>query len=296
MSSSGRRSDYMLSSRSRLCPSSFIPGSIVRVKLENFVTYDAVEFYPGPHLNMIIGPNGTGKSAIVCAITLGLGWKPAVLGRAKDVASFVKQGHETGFTEIELKGLIGEPNVVVRRIIQRKNNSSEYRLNGKKATSAEVKDAVGQFDIDIANLCCFLPQDKVAEFARMDAPTLLHETEKAAGDSQLYFWHEKLNKLGKEVRVLSDELDKEKKDRDHEQGRNDTLSRDVERYEERRRLEDEVAMLEVRLPFAQYSRARVRYAEAKEVRIKRKAELSALRQANRPLEEKVKEMEKHAAE
>lgn len=50
------------------------PGSIVRVKLTNFVTYTAVEFYPGPSLNMVIGPNGTGKSTLVCAICLGLGW------------------------------------------------------------------------------------------------------------------------------------------------------------------------------------------------------------------------------
>jgi hypothetical protein len=54
------------------------PGSIVRVKLENFVTYTAVEFFPGPSLNMVIGPNGTGKSTLVCAICLGLGWKAKV--------------------------------------------------------------------------------------------------------------------------------------------------------------------------------------------------------------------------
>ena len=54
------------------------PGSIVRVKLTNFVTYTAVEFYPGPSLNMVIGPNGTGKSTLICAICLGLGWGPQV--------------------------------------------------------------------------------------------------------------------------------------------------------------------------------------------------------------------------
>ena len=55
------------------------PGSIVRVKLENFVTYTAVEFSPGPSLNMVIGPNGTGKSTLVCAICLGLGWGAQVI-------------------------------------------------------------------------------------------------------------------------------------------------------------------------------------------------------------------------
>lgn len=58
--------------------SSYVPGSIVRVQLHNFLTYDHVEFRPGPHLNMIIGPNGTGKSSIACAIALGLNWSPSV--------------------------------------------------------------------------------------------------------------------------------------------------------------------------------------------------------------------------
>lgn len=55
------------------------PGAIVRVKLRNFVTYTSVEIFPGPTLNMVIGPNGTGKSTLVCAICLGLGWDPKVV-------------------------------------------------------------------------------------------------------------------------------------------------------------------------------------------------------------------------
>ena len=55
------------------------PGSIIRVKLANFVTYTSVEFFPGPSLNMVIGPNGTGKSTLVCAICLGMGWGAKVI-------------------------------------------------------------------------------------------------------------------------------------------------------------------------------------------------------------------------
>lgn len=56
----------------------FKPGSIVRIKLTDFVTYTSAEFFLGPKLNMVIGPNGTGKSTLVCAICLGLGWGPQV--------------------------------------------------------------------------------------------------------------------------------------------------------------------------------------------------------------------------
>lgn len=52
-------------------------------------TYDDVEFQPGPHLNVIIGPNGTGKSSLVCAMCLGLGSSLSLLGRATQVDFFM---------------------------------------------------------------------------------------------------------------------------------------------------------------------------------------------------------------
>ena len=67
-----------------------------------FRTYDAVEFRPGPYLNVIIGPNATGKSSVVCAICLGLGGKTAFLGRAKDPSDYIKHGQQQAFIEIEL--------------------------------------------------------------------------------------------------------------------------------------------------------------------------------------------------
>jgi predicted ATP-dependent endonuclease of OLD family len=50
----------------------FVDGSIFRVQLHNFLTYNDAEFFPGPRLNLILGPNGTGKSSIVCALCVGL--------------------------------------------------------------------------------------------------------------------------------------------------------------------------------------------------------------------------------
>lgn len=58
--------------------SGYLPGSVVRVKLTNFVTFDSVEFFPGPSLNLVIGPNGSGKSTLVAAMCLGLGGKATV--------------------------------------------------------------------------------------------------------------------------------------------------------------------------------------------------------------------------
>ena len=56
----------------------------------NFRTFDEIEIRPQPHLNLIIGPNGNGKSTVLCAICLVLGGKPVLTGRGKDVSIFFK--------------------------------------------------------------------------------------------------------------------------------------------------------------------------------------------------------------
>lgn len=52
-----------------MATSTFAKGSISRVKLCNFLTYTEVEFHPGPRLNIVMGPNGTGPS-VVLSLTL----------------------------------------------------------------------------------------------------------------------------------------------------------------------------------------------------------------------------------
>ena len=41
---------------------------------------------------------------------------------------------------------------------------------------------VGRLNIQIENLCQFLPQDRVADFAKMNPQELLENTEKAVSD------------------------------------------------------------------------------------------------------------------
>lgn len=88
-------------------------------------------------MNMIIGPNGTGKSTIVCAIALGLGGAPSLLGRAKNIAEFVKTGQDEASISIELKK-VNDRNVVIQRNLKRVNNATSWKLNGKLGTNMFV--------------------------------------------------------------------------------------------------------------------------------------------------------------
>ena len=273
----------------------YVPGSIVRVACENFVTYDAVEFCPGPYLNMIIGPNGTGKSTVVCAIALGLGWKPEILGRAKDVASFVKLGHESGWVEIELQGFPGQENVVIRRVMFRESSSSDWVLNGRAASAKEINDAVVQFHIDIGNLCTFLPQDKVADFARMSPPRLLQETQRISGHPQLIEWHMQLIELGHTLGRLQTRLDQDRHEHDHLEQRNTVLERDVRRYEERQDLEKREALLQLHVLFAKYREAKERYDAARADREEAKGKLRSQMREVEPVERELRSTEEQSS-
>ncbi|KAI0722553.1 P-loop containing nucleoside triphosphate hydrolase protein, partial [Earliella scabrosa] len=182
----------------------FIPGSIVRIQLKNFLTYDYVEFRPGPYLNMIFGPNGTGKSSIACAICLGLNFPPSVLGRAQDLKSFVKNDKQEGHIEIELKGAKGKANLVILRKLSSNSKSAPFFLNGKSASGKEINARMAELNVQVSNLCTFLPQDRVAEFARMTPQQLLRETQRAAGNENLTAWHDTLISSGKELKQIQE--------------------------------------------------------------------------------------------
>jgi ATPase subunit of ABC transporter with duplicated ATPase domains len=95
-----------------LCSSSFlmasqstvpmVPGTILNVRVHNFMQYSDVSFKPGRNLNVIVGPNGAGKSTIVNAICLGLAGKTESLGRGKTAKEFLQTGKEEAEIEVML--------------------------------------------------------------------------------------------------------------------------------------------------------------------------------------------------
>ena len=56
-------------------------GSVLRVRMHNFLTFDDCEVFPGPRLNVILGPNGTGKSSVTHAICLACCGSPATVSK-----------------------------------------------------------------------------------------------------------------------------------------------------------------------------------------------------------------------
>uniref|UniRef100_A0A8I3WDB2 Structural maintenance of chromosomes protein 5 n=1 Tax=Callithrix jacchus TaxID=9483 RepID=A0A8I3WDB2_CALJA len=268
----------------------FVEGSIVRITMENFLTYDICEVSPGPHLNMIIGANGTGKSSIVCAICLGLAGKPAFMGRADKVGFFVKRGCSKGMVEIELFRASG--NLVITREIDVAKNQSFWFINKKSTTQKVVEEQVAALNIQVGNLCQFLPQDKVGEFAKLSKIELLEATEKSIGPPEMHRYHCELKNFREKEKQLETSCKEKTEYLQKMVQRNERYKQDVERFYERKRHLDLIEMLEAKRPWVEYENVRQEYEEVKLVRDRVKEEVRKLKEGQIPMTRRIEEMER----
>jgi ABC-type polysaccharide/polyol phosphate transport system ATPase subunit len=69
-------------------------GILESVTCTNFMCHGYLEVTLGPLINFIIGHNGSGKSAVLTAITICLGGKATATNRGQSLKSFIKEGQE----------------------------------------------------------------------------------------------------------------------------------------------------------------------------------------------------------
>ncbi len=269
----------------------YLPGAIRRIALHNFLTYEDVEFQVGPYLNLICGPNGTGKSSIACAIALGLGGHPNLLGRASHVGSFVKRGETDAWIEIELQSYPDSVNPIIRRTLKVDTGKSEWVVNGEIKIRADVLALVATYNIDVSNLCSFLPQDRVHEFAKMTDAKRLVETEKAVGGIKLVQWHEKLNNYGKMATDIAGKLETVKTEKAHLEQLIQAHQVDIERFEERQQIEERIEKLKVMIAMAEYNQSKHDVSELQKERDAKRQQLAEVHQRGEPLRAKRGELD-----
>lgn len=277
------RADGRIAARGESSTPSFAPGAIVRVKVENFVTYERAEFFPGPSLNMVIGPNGTGKSSLLCAICLGLGYPASTLGRATSFGEFVKHGKEHAIVEVELqKRPQDRANYVVKLRINREDNTRNFWLNTKSCTHGQIKKLMQALRIQIDNLCQFLPQDKVAEFAGLNSIELLNKTLQAAATEDVISQQAELKNMFDEQKSLQRGMETESDHLRSLQTRQQGLQADVERLREREQIQQSVTDLNDCRLVAEYNEKKALFEKTREQKKRAQQQLARLRELNGP--------------
>lgn len=281
----------------------FRPGSLVKMKLENFVTYTLTEFNLSPSLNMIIGPNGSGKSTFVCAVCLGLAGKPEYIGRSKKVSDYIKNGEDSGSVEITLKNSPivkqiaavepGDEVIVIKRIMSRLKTKSEYFINGIGVSESTIKSLILQLNIQLDNLCQFLSQERVEEFARLKSDKLLVETIRSIDCDLIAVLNQ-----SKQFQTLQlntqKELENNNKRVDTLKEKRQKLDESVRAFKEYERKKREIEIHVQLLPYVKVKDHKVKSQAYKRDYEEAKANLKALLKEKKPFSIVQKEVEKNS--
>ncbi|KAG0036191.1 Structural maintenance of chromosomes protein 5 [Podila clonocystis] len=224
-----------------------------------------------------------------------------LLGRAKEISEFVKHGADKGWIEIVLCNKSG-PNVVIKRHINKKNNISIWKINGENKTQKEVLKKVQSFNIQVDNLCQFLPQDRVSEFAQMTPQELLRETQRAVGGDEMLKNHDKMIELWNEHKTISETMKSDLDAIDTNEKRNAVIEKDVLRFQQREAVLKKLKLLAVWVLYAKYGVAKDEYNAIKESRRECfgmvqqiQSEVEPLKKKRRQMEQKLKTATDHRA-
>lgn len=162
-------------------------GVLERVDMVNFMCHDRLTIDLGPQLNFIIGHNGSGKSAILTAITIALGAKASSTSRGNSVKSFVKQGKSQAIIEVRIKnaGIDAyqhgnyKDRIIVERVIRAdgggswKVKNSDGQLVSTKRE--ELNNICDHFNIQVDNPLNILTQDSARQFLTSSSPNTMYD-------------------------------------------------------------------------------------------------------------------------
>lgn len=119
------------------------------------------------------------------------------------------------------------------------------------------------FAIQVDNLCQFLPQDKVAEFAALSPVELLHSTQRAAAEPEMTALHDHLKRLRQEQKQLELENRGDNETLANLKGRQEQQRAEVENMRQLAVAQEKLQLLELSRPLLEYREFHKKFEEVK---------------------------------
>ncbi|KAJ5288473.1 hypothetical protein N7478_001503 [Penicillium angulare] len=157
-------------------------GILERVDCYNFMCHDHFSVELGPLINFIIGKNGSGKSAILTALTLCLGGKASATNRGQSLKNFIKEGKENSNIVVRIKNqgdgayrpeVYGKSIIVERHFNKSGNSGFKIKSDNGHIVStkkAELDSITDYFSLQIDNPMNVLSQDSARQFLSTSSP------------------------------------------------------------------------------------------------------------------------------
>ena len=243
-------------------------------------------------MNMVLGPNGTGKSTLVAAIALGLGFPTSVLGRSNDIKEFIRHGQDKSFIELVLKtgsdpqlrgeafededsefyslaqGVYSRPFITIRRVISNLNGKAhnEWFLNDSPANHRLIQQLARILRAQVDNMCQFLPQDKVGDFVKMNPMQMLEATQEAAAQPGTLQKHQRLIELRQKDREIEAGLERDRRQMREDEAQVNALQERKRAAQEARDRVERLRNLRQKRPWLKYKQLREDFVAKKEAR------------------------------
>ncbi|XP_023384272.1 structural maintenance of chromosomes protein 6 [Pteropus vampyrus] len=152
-------------------------GIIESIQLRNFMCHSMLgPFKFGSNVNFVVGNNGSGKSAVLTALIVGLGGKAIATNRGSSLKGFVKDGQTSADISITLRNrgddayranVYGDSIVVQQHISM--DGSRSYKLKSATGTvvstrKEELIAILDHFNIQVDNPVSVLTQEMSKQF------------------------------------------------------------------------------------------------------------------------------------
>ncbi|XP_057664311.1 structural maintenance of chromosomes protein 6 [Diorhabda carinulata] len=157
-------------------------GTVKSIILKNFMCHSYLEVNFVKNISFVIGKNGSGKSAILTALIIGLGGRATLTNRGSNVKGFVKAGKPSAIIEIELSNegpMAYKPNIygdsinIIRSLST--NGGGSYKIKSSKGEIIstqlkEIRNITTNLNIQVDNPICILNQDTSRNFLTSSDP------------------------------------------------------------------------------------------------------------------------------
>ena len=263
-------------------------GIIEEVFCRNFMCHSKLRVKLGPLINFIIGHNGSGKSAVLTALTLCLGVKATHTNRGSNLKSLIKEGQDNATLAVKIKNqgdnaykptLYGR-SITVERHFNRAGTSGFKLKNAEdkiiSAKKADLDDLLDFFAFQLDNPISVLTQDQARQFLSNSSPSdkykfFIRGTQLDTLDHDYQLMEEQLNHMESKLAAREEDIAILKRHMEdaHEK---------KERSERSKTLEDKIVQLECYHAWVQVEEQETDLAKRRQNVEKAKQRLQAARE------------------
>jgi chromosome segregation ATPase len=253
---------------------------IMEITCVNFMCHTRLHVEFGPLINFVVGMNGSGKSAVLTAVTLCLGGKAASTNRGASMKTLIKTGQEQAVLMVRLKNEGSDayqpdvfgPSIIVERQFTRSGGSG-YKLKNDKGKTisskkADVDDMIEYYQLMVDNPMNVLTQDAAKSFITASTPAQKYKffvegVQLEALDNDYKLVADTVDQMASNLRDSEDDLVSLVKERDD-------AKRKADMIEERSGLRAKAKLLQCQCAWAQVEVVEEALADKEEVLVEAK--------------------------